>query len=52
MKFAGNMFGSFRAEDIKAMYHFPEPQKTYNKAFIADFTLSNEIESDLIKEWR
>ena len=52
MTVGGKMFWSFRAEDIKAMYHLPDPQKTYNKAFIADFTSSNEIESDPIKEWR
>ena len=38
MTVGGMMFGYFRAEDIKAMYHLPNPQKIYNRAFIADFT--------------
>ena len=33
----GTIFRCFRAEDIKAMYHLPDPQKVYNKAFIEYF---------------
>ena len=28
---SGASFGSFKAEDLKAMYHLPDPQKVYNK---------------------
>ena len=49
---ARTIFGSFRTEDIKAMYHLPDPQKFYNKAFIKDFAASNETQSEPIREWR
>lgn len=45
----GRMFGSSRAEDIKNMYHFPEPQKQYNKAFLESFAEENDVELDPIK---
>lgn len=46
------MFGSFKTKDVKKMYHFPEPQKYYNKSFLEAFSKENEIESDPIKQWR
>jgi len=45
------MFGSFRVEDIKAMYHFLEQEKRYNKAFL-EFAKENAIELDHIRKWR
>ena len=45
---SGASFGSFKVEDIKVMYHLPDPQKVYNKEF-AD---SNKVQSEPIKEWR
>ena len=48
----GTSFGSFRAEDIKAMYHLSNTQKVYNEDFIAYFTASNEVQSYPIKDWR
>ena len=49
---ARRTFGSFKEEDIKAMYHLPDPQKIYNKAFIKDFAANNENQSEPIREWR
>ena len=48
----GMSFGSFRAEDIKEMYHLPNPQNVYNKSFIAYFAARNEVQSDPIQDWR
>lgn len=45
-------FGSFKEEDIKAMYHLSDPQKVYNKEFIKDFADNNKVQSNPIKEWR
>ena len=33
----GRIFGSFKADDLRQMYHFPEPEKKYNKAFLEKF---------------
>lgn len=30
----GRIFGSFKSEDLRQMYHLPEPKKCYNKAFM------------------
>lgn len=48
----GRMFGLFREEDIKNMYHFAGPEKHYKKAFIKAFSKQNDVESDPIKQWR
>ena len=32
-----SVFGSFRAENIKEMYHLPNPQKIYNKDFLKEY---------------
>lgn len=45
----GRMFGSFRAEDIKSMYHFPELEKLYNEEFLDSFTKENAIKSEPIR---
>ena len=34
---SGSVSGSFRAEDIKAMYHLPNPQNIYNKEFLKEY---------------
>ena len=49
---AGTTFRSFKAEDIKAMYHLLNPQKIYNKDFIKEFAANNENQSMSIREWR
>ena len=46
------MFGSFRVEDIKKMYHLVEPQKHYSKAFVEAFSKVNDMESDTIRQCR
>ena len=48
----GKTFGSFRAEDIRKMYHLPQPEKHYNKAFLEAFAKDNAIKSDPIRQWR
>ena len=48
----GRVFGSFQPDDLRKMYHLPEPQKKYNKAFLEKFTSENETESAPIREWR
>ena len=34
------------------MYHLPEPEKIYNKAFLEKFANENEAESAPIRDWR
>lgn len=34
----GTIIGSFKAEDLKVMYHLLDPEKVYDKEFIAHFT--------------
>ena len=31
----GTMIGSFKAKDLKLMYHIPNPKKVYDKQFLA-----------------
>ena len=35
------LIGSFAAQDLKLMYHLPEPQETYNKQFMEKFIKEN-----------
>jgi len=48
----GRVFGSFQANDLRQMYHLPEPEKKYNKAFLEKFRNENETESEPIRNWR
>jgi len=48
----GRMFGSFKPEDLKKMYHLPEPQKYYNKSFLETFSKENQIELEPIRQCR
>ena len=48
----GRVFGSFQANDLRQMYHLPEPEKKYNKAFLEKFRSENETESEPIRNWR
>lgn len=36
------IFGSFQPDDLRKMYHFPEPKKKYNKAFLEKLVEENE----------
>lgn len=38
----GRIFGSFQPNDLRKMYHMPEPEKRYNKAFLEKFANENE----------
>ena len=48
----GRLFSSFQPNDLRQMYHFPEPEKKDNKAFLEKFRDENETESAPIWEWR
>ena len=48
----GRIFGSFKPEHLRQMYHFPEPEKVYNKTFLEKFAADNEVESEPIQDWR
>lgn len=48
----GRVFGSFQPNDFRKMYHLPELEKKYNKAFLEKFRDENETESAPIWEWR
>lgn len=48
----GKIFGSFQPDDLRTIYHLPEPEKRYKKAFIGAFTKENKSESTSIKQWR
>lgn len=39
---------TFKPEDIKRMYHLPQPHKVYDKAFVDE----NEEPCEFIKQWR
>ena len=49
---SGTSFGSFKAKDLKSMYHLPDLQKVYNKEFVKEFANSNKVQSEPIKNWR
>jgi len=46
------IFGSFKPDDLRKMYHLPKPEKKYNKAFLEKFSAENETESAPIRQWR
>jgi len=48
----GRIFDSFQPNDLRKMYHLPEPEKQYNKAFLEAFAKENESELASIKQWR
>ncbi len=45
------LIGSFAQQDLKLMYHLPEPQVTYNKQFIEKFVKENEDLPECTKDW-
>ena len=45
------LIGSFTAQDLKLMYHLPEPQTTYNMQFIKKFAAENPNLAETTKEW-
>ena len=48
----GRIFGSFKSEHLREMYHLPEPEKIYNKDFVEKFAAENEVPSEPIRDWR
>ena len=51
-KTEGRIFGSFQPNDLRKMYHLPEPEKQYNKAFLEKLANENQSESAPTKQWR
>lgn len=45
----GRIFDLFKPDDLRKMYHLPELEKWYNKAFLEAFAKENESESAPIK---
>jgi len=45
------LIGSFTTQDLKLMYHLPEPQETYNTQFIEKFVAENPNLSETTKDW-
>jgi len=46
------LMGSFKAEDLKQMYHLPNPQDIYYRSFLEKFTKENEEPFKMIHGWR
>lgn len=44
------LIGSFDAQDLKLMYHLPEPQETYNKQFMEKFVKENTDLAETTKD--
>ena len=42
---------SFAAQDLKIMYHLPEPQVTYNAQFVKKFVAENPNLAETTKDW-
>lgn len=45
------LIGSFVAQDLKLMYHLPEPQVTYNAQFVNKFAAENPDLSETTRDW-
>src|ERR1700733_9791101 len=45
------LIGSFAAQDLKLMYHLPEPQTTYNAQFVKKFVAENPNLAETTKDW-
>lgn len=48
----GRIFGSFKPDDLRRMYHLPEPELVYNRAFVEKFAKENESPSEPLRDWR
>ena len=46
------LIGLFREEDLKKMYHIPDPQDIYDSTFVANFTKKNLDPFKLSQGWR
>ena len=45
------VINSFKPEDIRRVYHLPQPHKVYDKEFLEKFSAKNEEPSEVIKQW-
>jgi len=45
------LMGSFRVEDMKKMYHIPDPQDIHDKTYMAGLTKNNPDPFKLIQGW-
>lgn len=45
------IIGLFAAQDLRCMYHLPEPQVTYNAQFVKKFATENPDLSETTKDW-
>jgi len=45
------VMGSFTLENLRLMYHLPEPQAIYNKKFVEKFTKEIEDLAECRKNW-
>ena len=55
MKFRNSkmeLMGSFKAEDLKQMYHIPNPHDIYDKSYLVNFAKKNEEPFKMIQGWR
>lgn len=48
----GRVFNSFQPDDLRQMYHFPAPEKKYNKSFLEKFRNENDNETEPTRDWR
>lgn len=44
--------GSFKAEDLKKMYHIPDPRDIYENSYLANFAKKNKEPFKIIQGWR
>ena len=45
------VMGSFTPNNLRHMYHFPEPQAIYNKQFVEKFAKENEDLEKFTRHW-
>jgi hypothetical protein len=48
----GRIFGSFKPDDLRRMYHLPNPEQVYNRAFVEKFARENESPAEPLRDWR
>ena len=46
-----DLIGSLRAEDLKKIYHIPDPQYIYDNTFVANFSKKKPDLFKLIQGW-
>lgn len=46
------LMGSFKVEDLKEMYHIPNPQDIYDSSYLTNFTNKNEEPFKMNQGWK